>query len=49
LAPIQARYNEILESGEIIDILREGAEKAEKVAAPVLKKTKEALGFVQRG
>lgn len=49
LAPIQARYNEILESREIIDILREGAEKAEKVAAPVLKKTKEALGFVQRG
>jgi len=48
LAPIQQRYHEILDSGEILEILKEGAEKAEKVAAPILNKTKEALGFVPR-
>lgn len=48
LAPIQARYNEILESGEILDILKEGANKAEKIAIPVLNRTKNALGFVPR-
>jgi len=48
LAPIQARYNEILESGEILDILKEGANKAEKIAIPVINRTKNALGFVPR-
>jgi tryptophanyl-tRNA synthetase len=48
LAPIQKRYHEILESGEILDILREGANKAEAVAKPVLERTRKALGFVPR-
>lgn len=48
LAPIQKRYHEVLDSGEILDILREGAEKAEKVAAPVLARAKEKLGLVKK-
>lgn len=48
LAPIQERYNQILEDGEVLKILEKGAQKAEKIAIPVLKRTKEALGFVSR-
>ncbi|MBN2899231.1 MAG: tryptophan--tRNA ligase [Clostridia bacterium] len=48
LEPIQKRYHEILDSGEIIEILKEGAKKAEAVATPVLNRTKERLGFVAK-
>lgn len=48
LEPIQARYRELLESGEVLEILKRGAEKAERVAAPTLRQVRQALGLVSR-
>ncbi len=48
LSPIQERYKEILETGEILDILREGAKRAESIAKPVLQRTYKQMGFVPR-
>ncbi len=45
LAPIQKRYHEILESGEVERILKAGAERAQAVSAEVLARTKEKIGF----
>ncbi|CAM3050493.1 tryptophan--tRNA ligase [Paenibacillus sediminis] len=46
LEPIQQRYYEIRQSGEIHNILRQGAERAEATAAKVLSDVKERMGFV---
>ncbi|MCY0887256.1 MAG: tryptophan--tRNA ligase [Alicyclobacillaceae bacterium] len=46
LEPIQQRYRDILASSELDDILREGAAKAEQMAAPTLKNVKDKLGFI---
>lgn len=48
LAPIQARYNEIRSSGEIRDIVRDGARRANEIAEATLDKVKAAMGFLPR-
>ncbi|WP_138495255.1 tryptophan--tRNA ligase [Paenibacillus pinistramenti] len=49
LEPLQQRYRDIRESGEIRKILREGAERAEAVAAKNLKEIQHLMGFLPRG
>jgi tryptophanyl-tRNA synthetase len=46
LEPIQKRQRELLDSGDVLDILREGAERAASKAADTLAKVKERVGFV---
>lgn len=46
IEPIQARFNEIMNSGEIDDILLKGKDKARSVATPVLNRVKEKVGFL---
>jgi tryptophanyl-tRNA synthetase len=46
LEPIQARYAEIRSSGELRQILKEGAERASEVANATLRDVKQAMGFV---
>lgn len=46
LEPIQQRYREVRESGEIFDILSKGAEKAASEAEKTLKTVKEKMGFI---
>lgn len=46
LEPLQKRYKEILESGEYLAVLQEGAERAKKMAEPLLAKVKEAVGLL---
>lgn len=45
LQPIQERYNELINSPELDDILDEGAEKARKVANETLRKMENAMGL----
>lgn len=45
LAPIQAKYNELMESSELDEILDQGAEKARLVANKMLKKMENAMGL----
>ncbi|MCF8566208.1 tryptophan--tRNA ligase [Alicyclobacillus tolerans] len=47
LSPIQTRYAELLNSGELQDILREGARKATEKSEPTLADVKEKLGFLK--
>lgn len=46
LNPIQAKYNEIIESGEVDRVLKEGANRANEVAQKVLTDVKKKMGFV---
>ncbi|WP_339063535.1 tryptophan--tRNA ligase [Tepidibacillus marianensis] len=46
LSPIQSRYKELFESDELIQILRQGAEKAAKRANQKVKMVKERMGFI---
>ncbi len=46
LEPIQQKYREIRESGEVPNILRKGAEKAAPVAEQVLRTARERMGFL---
>uniref|UniRef100_A0A7S0VG95 tryptophan--tRNA ligase n=1 Tax=Hemiselmis tepida TaxID=464990 RepID=A0A7S0VG95_9CRYP len=49
LAPIQARYKELVDDKTYLhQVLREGAEGAEEVAAQTLTWTKNAMGFTSR-
>ncbi|MED4016883.1 tryptophan--tRNA ligase [Sutcliffiella cohnii] len=45
LAPIQERYNELINSDELDQILDAGAEKANKVAFKMIKKVEKAMGL----
>lgn len=45
LAPIKERYEEIRHSQELIDILNEGAKKADEIAKQTLKRVKENFGL----
>ena len=45
LTKIQARYNEIMKSGQIEQILKEGAEKAHHIAFKKLKKVQKKMGI----
>lgn len=47
LQPIQERYEELIHSEKLDDILDEGAEKAAVVANNTLQKAKEAMGLVR--
>ncbi|MEK5477752.1 tryptophan--tRNA ligase [Paenibacillus sp. FSL R5-0407] len=46
LEPIQQRYREIRESGEIRDILRQGAERASEMAEKTLRDVQNLMGFM---
>jgi len=45
LKPIQARYNKLKESGNINEILKNGAGKARAIAAPMMEKVRELMGL----
>jgi len=45
LAPIQERYNEIRNSEELLNILRDGAEKANAIAEKTMKRVKDKFGL----
>ena len=45
LAPIQERYNDIRNSSELIDILNDGAERADAIAQVTLKRVRKAFGL----
>ena len=45
LEPFQNKYKEVLESGEIDKILKEGALKASKIANKTLLRVKKAVGL----
>ena len=42
---IQAKYNEIIASGMIEDVLSEGARKAQAIAGPKLDAVQKAIGM----
>ncbi|WDL95613.1 tryptophan--tRNA ligase [Alicyclobacillus sp. ALC3] len=46
LEPIQARYRELMSSGELAALLRDAAERAAEVAEVTVQDVKEKLGFV---
>jgi len=46
LEPIQQRYQELLASSELEEILREGAERAQEKSASTLRAVKEKFGFL---
>jgi tryptophanyl-tRNA synthetase len=46
LEPIQQRYHEIRQSGQIHEILKKGAEEAAAIANQTLRDVKERMGFV---
>jgi tryptophanyl-tRNA synthetase len=49
LAPVQERHAELAaDPGEVERILRDGAERAREVSAPVVARAKELLGFLAR-
>lgn len=45
IKPIQERYNQLIESKELDDILDRGAEKANKIASETLKRMENAMGL----
>ena len=45
LAPIKARYEEIRYSEELIEILKDGAERAKAIANPVMQRVKDNFGL----
>lgn len=47
LEPIQNRYQQLRNSGEIMDILDQGAQSARPVAAAVLARLQDALGLIR--
>jgi len=46
LAPIQQRHQEILTSGEVEEVLKKGAARADEISQDVLNRVKKKLGFV---
>lgn len=46
LEPLQQRYQEVRQSGELFDVLAIGAEQASKVANQTLRLAKEKMGFI---
>ncbi|HWL13795.1 MAG TPA: tryptophan--tRNA ligase, partial [Ureibacillus sp.] len=45
LAPVQQRYNELIDSAELDKILDEGAEKANAIASKTIKRMENAMGL----
>jgi tryptophanyl-tRNA synthetase len=46
LEPIQKTYRDIRSSGELHEILRQGAERASAAASPLLRQVKQKMGFL---
>jgi tryptophanyl-tRNA synthetase len=46
LEPIQNRFHQILQSGDIYDVLKHGRNRAIEISTPVLDRVKKAVGFV---
>ncbi|MNE65941.1 Tryptophan--tRNA ligase [compost metagenome] len=46
IEPIQQRYRDIRESGEIRSIMRQGAERASEVAEKTLQDVQKLMGFL---
>ncbi|WP_432406100.1 tryptophan--tRNA ligase [Wukongibacter sp. M2B1] len=46
LEPIQSRYEEILKSGEVEKVLKEGSQRANEVSNKILDRVKKKMGFV---
>lgn len=46
IEPLQARYHEVRKSGELYDVLRSGAERAQEVAEKTMDEVKKRMGFV---
>lgn len=46
LAPIQKRHQEILDSGEVEEVLKKGAARADEISQEVLTRVKKKMGFV---
>ena len=45
LAPVQERYKEIRYSQELIDVLKDGAERANTIAEKTMKRVKDRFGL----
>ena len=45
VTPIQQKYRDVMESGELDTILKEGAEKADAIAEKTLRRVKERFGL----
>ena len=45
LTPIRERFNEIRNSQELLDVMKNGAERANAIAEPVVKRAKERFGL----
>ena len=46
LSKIQSEYNRILESGEVLDVLKAGRERAQELSTVVLDRVKNKIGFL---
>lgn len=46
LEPIQNRFNQIMDSGEIDYILKNGRDKARNIATPIMNRVREKVGFL---
>lgn len=47
IQPIQQRFNDIRHSNELIEILKDGTERASEIAERTMKRVKEKIGFIQ--
>lgn len=47
LQPIQEKFQHLMQSGEALEVFREGAKKARQQAEKTLQKVRERMGFVQ--
>ena len=45
LTPVQERYKEIRNSQELIDVLKDGAERANAIAEKTMKRVKDRFGL----
>ena len=46
IEPLQQRYHEVRQSGELYDVLKQGAERASEAAEKTLDEVKRRMGFV---
>lgn len=46
LLKVQTEFNRVMSSGEIYDVLKQGRERADKIASEVLERVKKKIGFV---
>jgi tryptophanyl-tRNA synthetase len=46
LQPIQERYHQLRQDGSVVDVLRQGAQRANELARPTLQRVQEAIGLL---